>query len=191
MKKNTFALVLMVGLFVLRGYCAVNQNVNFLQGISLTDDTFTSKEGRFSFIPPVGFDKFNFEKRPKKTDAGDLEIHQYSSNLARGTCLIAYYDLPESLFQSKSIQKMLEDGRDGSIKNANAVLDKESAITVDGYAGLSFYAHIKNGDKIIYTRSDFVIAKPRLYNYLYLSLDESELYKTDVKNFFKSFHIQN
>src|SRR3954469_15304509 len=68
---------------------------------------FVSAEGRFTVTTPVGFEKFAFEKRPRKTDSGDLEINQYSADMDRGTCMMAFYDLPDSLFQTKTIRKML------------------------------------------------------------------------------------
>lgn len=187
MKKNTFTLVLMLILFALTGYGHTNQNLNPFLNIWGTDD-FISKEGRFSVTPPSGYPKFVHEVNNRPSDAGTLEIHQYSSDKERSTCMVAYYDLPQSLFQSKSIEQMLKDGRDGAV--SGGTLEKEKAITVNGYSGLSVYVTVANGGKTIYARSDFVIAKPRMYNYLFLSMDESDLYKDDVKNFFNSFNIQ-
>jgi hypothetical protein len=176
MKKHPLLIALLLAAFVLTGY-------------GQKAEPFTSTDGRFSFIPPTGYTAFVFEQRSRTTETGDLEIHQYSKNLARGSCMIAFYDLPESVFQSKTIQKLLEDGRDGGVKNVNGVLDKEVAITVDGYPGLSIYLQVKKGEQTFYIRSDFVVAKPRMYNYLYLSLDKAEFDKADIKEFFGSFHI--
>jgi hypothetical protein len=187
--KKTLMIVLILTIAVLNGYGFESYRMNFLPGIFQTGNTFTSKEGRFSATPPTGFSDFKFSSRVNPTDAGDITINQYLQNLDRGTCLMSYYDFPESLFQRKTIQKMLTDGRDQAVKNMNATVKKEDSITVDGNSGLSLVVEIPKDGKMIYARVDFIIAKPRVYNYLYLSYDQAEINKTDVKNFFKSFHV--
>lgn len=188
MKKNIFVALLITVFLTLQAY-SYNTYNSFLIS-ELQDETFTSEEGKFSVIPPTGFGKFEYSERRNTTDAGEIVVRQYSQSSDRNTCIIAFYDIPESLFQTKSIEKMLEDGRDGALARSKGILDKETAITVDGNPGISFYSHIETQNGTVYARSDYVIAKPRVYNYLYLSLMELELHKNDVKNFFSSFHIQ-
>lgn len=176
MKKYVFA-ILMFGLLVLGAY-------------GQTSTPFVSKEGGFRATPPVGFDKFDFEKVTQPADTGDLILNQYSSNLDRGTCMMVYYDLSESVFQTKSIQQMLEDGRDGAVKKTGGTLQRSEPVTIDGNPGLSVYLSVKNGESMIYARMDLVVVKPRIYNFLYISVDQAELSKTDVKDFFRSVRLQ-
>lgn len=69
------------------------------------------------------------------------------------------------------------------------MLKHDDAVSVDGFPGRSIYVQVKNGDNTIYARSVFVIANGRIYNYLFLSLDETQLSRADVKGYFDSFHI--
>jgi hypothetical protein len=187
MKTNLLLLVLLWTILTVTGLAqATDSSSDTLS----KDNNFVSQSGKFRVTLPSGFTKLNFSTRSNATDAGTLQINQYGQDLARGTCMIAYYDLPESLFQTKGLATMLEDGVAGAIKQAQATLTKKEEITVDGFSGRSIYVKIENNGKTIYARSVFVIAKPRMYNYLFLSLDEAELYKADVKNFFSSFHIE-
>jgi hypothetical protein len=103
--------------------------------------------------------------------------------------MMAYYDLPESLFQRKSTEQILADGRDRAVRSMRATVKKEESISVDGYPGLSFLMQFPDNENTVYVRAGLVIAQPRAYNYLYLALNESELNKNDVKNYFKSFRI--
>src|SRR5260221_11092680 len=148
MKTNAVALTLVIAVFVLSGY-------------GQTGSPFTSKEGRFTAVAPAGFDKFEFKKNDDATASDGVTINQYSMDLGRGTCMMAYFDVPDSVFQSKSVQKILEDGRDGAVNKAKAVLDDQENITLDGYPGLSMNAHITSDKFVIYARVIFVLAKPR------------------------------
>jgi len=161
------------------------------RGVIDANNNLSSKLGRFSVALPTGFGAFTFVN-PKRNDPGDPLINQYSSDASRGTWMIAYYDISASVLAAKTAQQILNEGRDGAVKGAaGAVLKRDDAVTVDGFPGRSFYVEIPNSGQPIYARFVYILSKSRVYNYLFLSTDESELYKPDVKKYFDSFHITN
>ncbi|HEY2846367.1 MAG TPA: hypothetical protein VGI80_01035 [Pyrinomonadaceae bacterium] len=162
------------------------------RGLIDANNNLSSKLGRFAVTLPAGFGPYTFTEQKKTSDGDDnMVINQYSSDGKRGTWMIGYYDLSAKLLADKTTQKILDDAQDGSVKAVSGSLKRDDAITVDGFPGKSFYVEIVNGDKTIYARDVFVLAKLRVYNFLFLSVDESELYKPDVKKYFDSFHITN
>ena len=161
------------------------------RGVVDANNTLSSKLGRFSVVLPTGFGPFTFVN-PPKTTAEDPQINQYSSDSSRGTWMIAYYDISAQVMAAKTTQQILNEGRDGAVKGVTgAVLKRDDAVTVDGFPAKSFYVEIPNSGKPIYARFVYILSKSRVYNCLFLSTDEAELYKPDVKKYFDSFHIAN
>lgn len=150
-----------------------------------TGNKLTSTEGRFSILLPANFEPYAFESRK----SGALLINEYSASAERGTWTVAYYDVSPSIFQKFTVQQVLDASRDGTVKSG--VLKREDAITVNGLPGRSVVSQDKSGEHILYSRSVFVIDKPRIYNYLFLSLDKAELDKPDIKKFFDSFTVKH
>ena len=85
---------------------------------------------------------------------------------------------------------MLEDGRDGALRNINATLEKQNDITVQGKTGLDIYGSTNQQGKDIYVRFQFVLDKPRAYQIGYLAYKRADLDKPDVQAYFDSFRIK-
>lgn len=177
MKKKVFSLVLVISMSALSGFAQKN-------------NVFVSDEGRFNVTPPVGFERLKYEKHTHQTESGDLEMHQYSFTLDRGTSLISYYDLPDRVFQTKSSDLIFSDSVAALLRGGETTISNQKNIMVDGYPAISFDLRMVGVNGSLYTHAVMAIAKPRAYSYLFMSADQTQLAKLDVLNFFRSFHIQ-
>src|SRR5215213_7556999 len=93
-----------------------------------TGTKFISKEGGFSIALPPNFSPFQHKAETQATGVGNIELHTFSSATPTGFCVLGYSDFPPVSFQGRSAQKILEDGRDGALKNANGILEKQKSI---------------------------------------------------------------
>ena len=155
----------------------------------LAENPFVSKEGGFEIIAPVGFDKLKLSSSTQKTDVGDLVINNYLQSTERGAVMIAFTDFRELIFYAKSPKELLNDAVH-SIKTQGCKISNRENIMVDGYPATVFDVRAARGEKNLYSRTVVVIARPRSYTFQFLSYDQAELNKPDVKNYFSSLRIQ-
>jgi len=151
--------------------------------------TYNSPDGRFSLTLPPGFSEFQSQKTTQATPAGPIELNILQSENSRGACVAGFSDFPEASFMGRPPQKMLEDGRDGALKNINGTLEKQENINVQGRTGLAVYASANSEGRPIYVRFSFVLDKPRIYQIGFIGYDRAELDKPDVQAYFESFHL--
>ena len=156
---------------------------------ALAENPFVSKEGGFEIVAPIGFDKLKLTSSTKKTDMGDLTISNYLQSTERGAVMIAFTDFRELVFYAKSTKELLNDAVRG-IKTQGCVVSNRENKTVDGYPATAFDVRASRGDKNLYSRTVVVIARPRSYTFQFLSYDQAELEKPDVKKYFSSLRIQ-
>lgn len=151
---------------------------------------YDSPDGRFSITLPPGFSQFTSQQRAQPTAVGNVELNILQSENSRGGCLLGYSDFPEASFQGRAPQKMLEDGRDGALRNISGTLEKQENLTVQGKQGIRVYGSGSSGGQTFYVRFDFVLDKPRAYQIGYLAHDRAELDKPDIQAYFDSFHLK-
>jgi hypothetical protein len=151
---------------------------------------YTSPDGRFGVTLPPGFSPFTAQKSTSPTPAGPIELNILQSENLQGACVVGYSDFPEASFEGRTPKKMLEDGRDGALKNINATLEKQEDLTVQGKTGLAIYGSTSQGGKDIYVRFHFILDKPRAYQVGYLAYNRADLDKPDVQAYFDSFHMK-
>jgi hypothetical protein len=151
---------------------------------------YTSPDGRFSITLPVGFRAFTSQKTSQPTPAGPIELNILQSENSTGACVMGFSDFPEASFEGRTPKKMLEDGRDGALRNINATLEKQSDITVQGKTGLDIYGSTNQEGKDIYVRFRFILDKPRAYQIGYLAYNRADLDKPEVQAYFDSFRIK-
>jgi hypothetical protein len=151
---------------------------------------YNSPDDRFSITLPPGFSQFTAQHRTQPTAVGNVELNILQSENSRGGCLLGYSDFPEASFQGRTPQKMLEDGRDGALRNISGTLEKQENLTVQGKTGIGVYGSGSSGGKTFYVRFNFILDKPRAYQIGYLSSDRAELDKPDIQAYFDSFHIK-
>jgi hypothetical protein len=157
---------------------------------STSGSAYESPDGRFQITLPSGYGPFTSQKQTQTTPAGPIELTIMQSETARGACVMGYSDFPEATFEGRTPKKMLEDGRDGALKNINATLEKQEDITVQGRTGLDIYGSASSGGRDFYVRFQFILDKPRAYQIGYLAYDRADLDKPDVQAYFDSFRIK-
>jgi hypothetical protein len=151
---------------------------------------YNSPDGRFGITLPAGFSAFTSQQKTQPTAAGPIELYILQSENTRGACVLGYSDFPEASFVGRTPKKMLEDGRDGALRNINATLEKQEDLTMQGKTGLAIYGSTNQGGKDIFVRFHFILDKPRAYQIGYLAYNRADLDKPEVQAYFDSFRIK-
>lgn len=152
--------------------------------------TYNDPNGRFSVALPADYPEFKSTKQTQATLAGPVELNMLLSEKPSGAFIVGYSDFPEAAFEGRTPKKMLEDGRDGSLKNINATLEKQQDLTIQGRTGLGVYGSASQGGKPYYVRFNFILDKPRAYQVGYLAYNRADLDKPEVQAFFDSFKMK-
>lgn len=176
MQKNLVGLVIVV-MCVLSGYAQA-------------DKSLVSEDGQFEVVFPAGLPEPKFSTIMQHFDFGDTEAKQYVVENGSGNWTIQYYDHPATLFQSKTADKILSDMLARQQNDPNKKLSNVKNLTVDSFPGNVFDFQKPSGKVIVFGRHATVIAKLRVYHYIFVCLDPAEMNKPDVLKFFSSFHIK-
>jgi hypothetical protein len=152
--------------------------------------TYNDPGGRFSVALPASYPDFKSSKQTQPTLAGPVELNMLLSEKLEGAFIVGYSDFPEAAFEGRTPKKMLEDGRDGSLKNINATLEKQQDLSVQGRTGIAVYGSASTGGKPYYVRFNFILDKPRAYQVGYLAYNRADLDKPEVQAFFDSFKMK-
>ena len=123
--------------------------------------TYNDPNGRFSVALPSDYPEFKSSKQTQATLAGPVELNMLLSEKPNGAFIVGYSDFPEAAFEGRTPKKMLEDGRDGSLKNISATLEKQQDLTIQGRTGLGVYGSASSGGRPYYVRFNFILDKPR------------------------------
>ena len=118
-----------------------------------------------------------------------MELNILQSENSQGAVALGYSDFPEASFVGRTPQKMLEDGRDGTLRNINGTLEKQENVTIQGRTGLNIYGSTNQAGKSIHVRFQFVLDKPRAYQIGDIAYNKADLDKPDVQAYFDSFRI--
>ena len=151
----------------------------------------TSPEGHFSVMLPEGFSEPEKSDNPiKMEDSSEVMIHMYSSyNLKGEVFLVSYNEYPE-LFFNKDFQKtMLDNVRDGAIGNMKGVIEKEKDFKFEGSPSRTVYFSAETDGKPSFNRFQCIIAKPRLYQLIYIGYNKKDRDAKKITELFKSFRI--
>jgi len=152
--------------------------------------SYDSPDGRFNITLPSGFSQFKSQTTKQPTPAGDIELTILQTENSRGGCMVGFSDFPEASFQGRTPLKMLEDGRDGALRNIGGTLEKQENLTVQGKTGISIYGSGKSGAQTFYVRFNFILDKPRAYQVGFLAYNRAELDKPDIDAYLKSFRMK-
>jgi hypothetical protein len=152
--------------------------------------TYNSDDGRFQITLPPGFSTFKSQKQNQATPAGNIELNILQTETASGACLMGFSDFPAASWVGRTPQKMMEDGRDGALRNINATLEKQEQLTVQGKDALNVYGSTASGGRSIYVRFQFVLDKPRAYQIGYLAYNRADLDKPEIQAYFDSFRLK-
>ncbi|MDD5291787.1 MAG: hypothetical protein PHY46_01200 [Candidatus Omnitrophica bacterium] len=146
---------------------------------------YASVEGGFSVqLPgePEG------QKIILDTQVGRTYLNMYTLNRKDDNFIYAvgYVDYPDELFNLKSVDQILNDGRDGAARNVQGVLTKESNISIEGYPGREFTIEVGNGEAVV--KGKLFLVGQRVYQ-LMVTTDKKWSDSYNIKRFLDSFQL--
>ncbi|HJW28412.1 MAG TPA: hypothetical protein VJ508_04080 [Saprospiraceae bacterium] len=148
-----------------------------------------SKDGKFSVILPDSFPQPEVSSKQVPTEVGEITMHLYSSDKPDGsTFIISYNDYPENAFV-KETPKMMDDIRDGALGNLGATLEGQNDFSFEGYPARSLDFSIASEGYQGYGRLQYFIAKPRLYQVIFLASDRAVRDLEVIRKTFASFKL--
>ena len=144
-----------------------------------------SQEGRFSLFLPDSFPSPEFSTKQVTTEAGAIDMHLYTSSKSDGSAFIlSYNDYPEFAFE-KETERMMDDIRDGALGNMDAKLESQKDFTFEGNPARTINFSLTAEGQKGYGRLQYYIVKPRLYQIIFLSLDNQ--FERDAKAINQTF----
>jgi TonB family protein len=158
---------------------------------STSNVTYNSPDGRFSVTLPPGYGQFASQSKTQPTAVGNVELNILQSENTRGACMVGYSDFPDAAFAGRTPQKMLEDGRDGALRNIGGTLEKQENLTIQGKTAIAIYGSANSSGRTYYVRFNFILDKPRAYQVGYLAYDRADLDKPEIQTYFDSFHLND
>lgn len=172
--KKVFAFVFILMLIV---------NLILAQNKNQTNTRLVSREVGFEITFPAGFPV------PKHEYTKD-EMTMFTTENNIGACLVSYNYFDHSLFEQKSINKILSDAVSGYLKN-NSRLIKETDVTLDNFKGKSVY--FESGDKsnTYYNRFDCYVYGNVFLQIAFVAYNKKDLQKPDINDYFKSLTFIN
>lgn len=190
------ALICVVGLLVTTGDAMAQDTKSGTSGKKkgaakkkTTGVELNSQEGRFSVEFPAGFTDPAENVVEVEIPGGTLPMTMYTASKgATSAYLVAFLDYPEESFE-QGIESMLDGAREGALKNMNATLESQKSITLNGHPGRSITFAGFSGEQRVYGRIDYFIAKPRLYQVLYLTSSKTKVNAPEITACFESFTI--
>lgn len=156
-----------------------------------SETPFASEEGDFSVTLPQGFPAPTHVKQSQSAETG-VKTDGYTSRSARGTCLVAYFEYPDSYFAGKDAKKLLEYRTSNLVRKTNATLQKKEAFSLQGHPAIALQMTVTDASsgKKSYMRRHEIMAKPRVYQIVFLTEKEDEIGKADIEAFLKSFQLK-
>lgn len=142
---------------------------------------FKSEEGRFSIMMPA---KPNYATQTIETGQGRFEHHLFISRVGLLVCFVDYADMPKELGDAKNSDALFDLARDEFLKGAQAKLERETNITMDGHPGRELRVLVYGGA----ARLRVFLINGRLYQLVITLIDKKATSEEEaVEKFFKSF----
>ena len=151
----------------------------------------TSVEGRYSITLPKDFTPLEETTEPVTTeDSTKLLVHIQSFYDTKGDVLVvSYNDYPDSVFIGQDQNLMLEYARDGAINNMKSVIEKQSNFKVQKNPAKIVHYTSESDGKPSYNLFQCVVARPRLYQLIFIGLDKKERETKKIRDLLKSFTL--
>jgi len=142
---------------------------------------FKSEEGRFSIMMPA---KPNYATQTIETGQGRFEHHLFISRVGLLVCFVDYADMPKELGDAKNSDALFDLARDEFLKGAQAKLERETNITMDGHPGRELRVLVYGG----VARLRVFLINGRLYQLVLTLIDKKATSEEEtVEKFFNSF----
>ncbi len=141
--------------------------------------TFTSKAGRFSIsLPGTPAERSQF--------VGLLKVTKFiAENKKDLACVVSYCDFPEADVKSSTVQKRLDQARDGAVASVAGLAKDEKATLLGGHPGRDF-AIEKAG--VVIVRMRIYVVDRRVYQILALG-PAPVLASKEISLFLDSFRL--
>jgi len=146
---------------------------------------YVSPEGGFSVKMPA---EPKAQKIILDTEVGRTYLNIYILNRKDDEFVysIGYVDYPASLFQLKKADKILDDGRDGAVRNIKGKLISESKIAIDKNPGREVTIESTIGDAVL--KAKFFLVGQRMYQ-LMVTTSKKMSNSYQIKKFLDSFEL--
>jgi len=141
---------------------------------------FKSEAGRFSILMPA---KPNYVTQTFETGQGRFEHHVFIASVGLLACFVDYADMPKQLGDAKNSDALFDLARDEFLKGAQARLERETNISMDGHPGREVRMHVYGGA----VRLRVFLISGRLYQLSITLLDNKAASEESIEKFFKSF----
>jgi hypothetical protein len=151
---------------------------------------YESKEGKFAIVFPDSFPPPELSAKQVTTEVGDITMHLFTSSKSDGSAfIISYNDYPDTAFV-KETAKMMDDIRDGALGNMDAKLESQKDFAFEGHPARTLNFSLTSEGHNGYGRLQYFIVRPRLYQIIFLALDNQYERDADVINrTFSSFKL--
>ena len=101
---------------------------------------------------------------------------------------VSFINCPDALLQAKTADKILDDARDGAVKNIQGNLLKETKVSIDNYPGRDLTIESTVGDAVV--RARIYLSKQRLYQIM-VTTSEKMSKSYNIDKFFNSFKLED
>lgn len=153
-----------------------------------TDTLFTSTVGRYS-VQFSGGKSIVEQAVPIQTELGSINMNMVLADRGDYAMMAAYSDYPDEISGLRKDREILDSARGGAVRNVNGTLVSERDYEFQGHPAKEFYVKGEEQGKSIYVRCNVILVKARLYQVLYLSVNEDDLDGEIANNYIKSFKI--
>ncbi|MGE3802542.1 MAG: hypothetical protein AB7H80_16110 [Candidatus Kapaibacterium sp.] len=165
-----------------------SENEVSVKVVENSDTLFVSEEGGYSILFSGG-KNIAEQAVPVQTKFGPISMNMVLADRGDYAMMAAYSDYPESNTESRNDREILDSARAGAVRNVNGTLVKERDYEFQGHSAKEFYVKGAKQGRDIYVRCNIILMGTRLYQVLYLSMDEADLNSGVANDYIASFKI--
>jgi len=141
-------------------------------------------------VLPAGYDNLEHAAIPKKSEFGDMIQNNFSQTIGRGNLMVMYMIYPEAMQKAKTVPTVISDAVNAVKAIPNLTISHLDGVSVDGNQARAFDLQAEVNGKAVYGHTIIAATRTCLYTFQFISFDQAELTKPDVKKFFSSIQIQ-
>jgi hypothetical protein len=128
--------------------------------------------------------KPNYATQTFETGQGRFEHHVFIATVGLLACFVDYADMPKQFGDAKNSDALFDLARDEFLKGAQAKLERETNISMDGHPGREVRMHVYGGA----VRLRLFLISGRLYQLSITLVDKKAASEEEtIEKFFKSF----
>jgi hypothetical protein len=143
---------------------------------------YRSDKGNFKVLLP---DQPKEQISTQQTAAGEVKTTINMVEAGDVAVGVGYNDLPPDAVRDQDSTVLLENGRDGAVKNINGKLISDKLVALGAYPGLEFSAEVQQDYRYL---ARIYLIKDRLYQLVFLA-PQDQIDDATVARFFDSFEL--